>query len=116
MLGRDDAASDSGPMGGSPGILGVLRDPVLFRRVARVVLPLAAFLLRQPTAVPLAVCPEPPETSIRETELHGLSGADQGASVIPGRRRSWRGSRRSLHPAFLVPLNHVQGAGLHSGP
>lgn len=116
MLGRDDAASDSGPMGGSLGILGVLRDPVLFCRVTRVVLPLAAFLLRQPTAVPLAVCPEPPETNLRETESHKLSGADQRASVTLGRRRGWRGSGGSRRPAFLAPLNHVQGAELHSGP
>lgn len=76
MLGRDDAARDSRPMAGGPGILGVLRDPVLFGRVARVVLPLAALLLRQPTAVPLTVCPEPLEAHNRETESHKLSGAD----------------------------------------
>lgn len=75
MPGKDDAASDSKPMGGGPGILGVL----LFRRVARVVLPLAALLLRQPT--------EPRETHIRETESHKPSGAERGASLTPGRRR-----------------------------
>lgn len=76
MLGRDDAARDSRPVGGDPGILRVLPDPALFRRVARAGLPLAALLLTQPTAVPLSVCPEPPETYIRETESHKLSGAD----------------------------------------
>lgn len=81
MLGRDDAASDSRPMGGGgPGILGVL----LFGRVARVVLSLEALLLRQPT--------EPLETHIRETESHKPRGADQGASVTPMRRRGWLGS------------------------
>lgn len=109
MLGRDDATSDSNHS------VGALSHLVL-GGVERVVLPLAAFLLRQLTAVPLAACPESPGTPIWETESHRLSGSDQVNSILPGRRRSRQGSRGSLGPAFLAPLNHVQGTKLHPQP